>query len=173
MVYGKDGLLSLVVNGILGIVNAVVHSLIAHINGVPTFFLEIWLPDSSSLVGFARCGNSSCRAHSKGVLAVAHHSTMPCKSPFVSRCPWLTVAMLRVERLAVRQAPVIVDDNLFWLPVALTWSEDVGACILKHRYKEWHHYGLSEEVFRGTKEVWTLPFPESLFLVVVSSVARP
>ena len=173
LVYGKDSLLSFVVNSILCIINAIVHGLIAHIYCVAAFLLEKWLPNGSCLVGLACCGDSPGGTHSEGVLSVAHYSSLPSKSPFTGCCPRLAIAMLGVERLAIRQTSVVVYDNLFRLPVALAWSEDIGTGILKHRYEEWHHYGLCEKVFGCAEEVWSLPFPEPFFLVVVSSMACP
>ena len=43
LVYVERGCLSFVVYGVVGIINATLHSLVAHVNGITTTFLYVWL----------------------------------------------------------------------------------------------------------------------------------
>ena len=46
---------------------------------------------------------------------------------------------------------VVVYDNLFRLPVTLTWCEDDSACILQHGNEVGDDDGLCKKVFRRTE----------------------
>ena len=68
---------------------------------------------------------------------------------------------------------VVVDNDFFFLPVALTRSEDNGSCILEHGDEVGDYDGLCVQVFRSGKELGTLPSPSRFLLVVVVTMTGP
>ena len=68
---------------------------------------------------------------------------------------------------------IIIHNHLIALPVTFTRGINYGSRIFQHgyniRYDEW----LGEQVFCGTEQSGTLPFPTSLVLFIIFSVALP
>ena len=68
---------------------------------------------------------------------------------------------------------VIVCYDLVSLDIPFTWHEQVGSCILKHRYKERQHIALGIHVLYRLEETGSLPVPYLRATVVEVSVALP
>ena len=168
----EAGLLSLVADDVFRIGNAAVDSGIAYVYGISARFLELGaIDDLRGVLVFLLREVHPHRAVGKGILS------------------HLVVARVPGEALARRVHPrgfarclliigsiggaVVVYDDLFGLPVALTWGEDIGSGVLKHGNEVGHDDGLGEQVLGGAEQIRPLPFPHSLVVVVVAAMRRP
>ena len=68
---------------------------------------------------------------------------------------------------------VVIDNHLVDLPVAFSWCEDDGPCLLEHGYQIRHDNGLGEQVFTASEKWWTLPFPHFILDVVIATMTGP
>ena len=170
LVHPELRLLPLVVHRVVGIVDASLQRLVAHVDGIAAFLHEIRLiARRAHVLGRRRGGNHACRSLSKGVLTVGIPALMKRKTGAWTGGPGIAPVALAVGEGCV--AEVVVDYYLLALPVALARSEHHSTGFLEHRYEVRHHDGLREQVFGGAEQVWPLPLPHAAPNVVVATVA--
>ena len=125
------------VYGVFGIVDALLHRLVAYVDGILPRLGEV------RLIARHRHAFSLCRLHlprralGEGILAVGIGTLMKRKTGCGRGRPLLG-PILHISPVAA----VVVDDDLILLPVALAWREHHGTGILKHRDEIRCHYCL-------------------------------
>ena len=125
-------LLSLMPHGVVGVVDAARHSLIAHIDGVVSFFGNRGLIGNLIVVrATAGCLRHTGCACYEGILTVYIRPIMKGKAGLWRLLPRLAVAGLDVVHQVL--VVIVVDNHLMALPVTLSWCEDNGTGILEHR----------------------------------------
>ena len=73
----------------------------------------------------------------------------------------------------INAASVIVNNYFIPLPVPFAWGKDHCSGIFQHRDKVRHYKRLGKQVFVGTKQVGTLPFPSPFCILEVFSMTLP
>ena len=169
LVDGKFRSLSLVIDDVFGIGYTLGQCLVAYVNGIFSLFLEVRLIAYQAVLLSLGSLRLSHGTHLERIFSILIGSLEVGESQGVAVLPFLAIHEFLVgDGVSV----VVIHHNLLLLPVAFTGSEDDGAGIFQHRDEIRHHNGLGKEVFRGTEEVRTLPFPSS-FSIPVSSVRCP
>ena len=134
----KLGALSLMPHCVEGIVDATRQRLITYINCIATSLLEARLIGSNAIGLTAGCSRHACCTSHKGILLVVIYTFVPCKTSLWRCHP--VFAHLNFKVVALRT--IIIYDDFFFLPVALTRREDDSSSILQHRNEVGHHDGL-------------------------------
>ena len=160
--------LSLMINDIFSIVDTFLNCLIANVNGIVAFRRDVWLIACHRNILSFRSFHLSCRSFSEWILTILISTLMEGEPRRRSIDPPLRPIFHITAELIV-----IVHNDLMLLPVALTWREDHGTSVLKHRNKIRQHHRLGIEILSGTEEVRTLPLPPPLSVVIIASMTGP
>ena len=166
----KLGALALVPNGIEHVRDAVLECLIADIDSIASTLGEAGLISSQRISRLAAGGlHHASRTFGKRILAIGVGTRMVGKARLWGRLPLVAIGHLYIIALGT----VVVNDDLFLLPVALTRCKDDGTRLLQHGNQVGNDDGLCVLVFSGTKQLRTLPAPVASALVVEASVTGP
>ena len=163
--------LPLVKNEIFSILYTFRQSLITYIDSIFTSIRNIWLiADFTEILLFSGFSLSDGTV-SKRVFPIIVECLYSSKSRFLSCFPFFPIyrffVVISFDRI------IIINYDFLFLPISFTRSENNGTGILKHRNQIRDNDGLREQILGSTKEIWSLPFPAFLIIIIISAMRCP